>query len=191
MNNFRHGLAGGGFYFLDEEDPEQYDNLLNALMQEHNADTATELILIEKMAKSHWLAQRAIKFQTLTQSGDNPYETIDEVSKWARYQNTHERNFERGLNQLLKLREHKTKEQIGFESLKAREAEQIRKEAEEIRKVEKHQATVERIHASTERLKQTPKRQQTVKAEPELTPLQPEIASEPVAQPAPEEKMAA
>ena len=51
MNNFRHGLAGGGFYFLEEEDADEYDALLNALMTEHNADTATELILVEKMAK--------------------------------------------------------------------------------------------------------------------------------------------
>jgi len=55
-------------------------------------------------------------------SCQDPYDTMEDVGKWARYQNTHERNFERALNQLLKLREHKTKQQIGFESLKQAEA---------------------------------------------------------------------
>jgi len=122
MNNFRHGLAGSLFFFTSDENPAHYDALLKALEKEHAPQTVTESLLVEKMGQAHWLAQRAIKYQTLCATDDTAFAMLDQTNKWARYQNTHERNFQRSLNQLLRLREQRTKEQIGFESLKQAEA---------------------------------------------------------------------
>jgi hypothetical protein len=63
---------------------------------------------------------------------------------YLRYQATYERAFHRSLNQLLKLRAEKRKEEIGFES-------QTRKRNEEARKQELHKWTVSVAEAKLER----------------------------------------
>ena len=99
MNNFRHGLAGGRFYFLSEENPEHYDQLQQVLTDEHQPQTATEHLLVEKMARSQWLAQRAIDIHTMFAANVNVYSEVDDLTKWVRYQMQHERAFEKALNQ--------------------------------------------------------------------------------------------
>ena len=54
LNNFRHGLAGA-FHFLAWEKTAEFDSLLADLRSEHNPQTATEQILVERMAQHEWL----------------------------------------------------------------------------------------------------------------------------------------
>ena len=70
---------------------------------------------------------------------DSP-ERAKQVALYLRYQTTHDRNFHKCLNDLLKLRAEKRKQEIGFESQENRErerAERAHQQAEEhVRKQE-------------------------------------------------------
>jgi hypothetical protein len=61
QNRTTHGLArhNGVFLLLSSEDPNGFEALKAALAEEHQPSTETESILINSMAESHWLAQRA------------------------------------------------------------------------------------------------------------------------------------
>lgn len=56
-NNFRHGLAGV-FRLVSWEDPAEFDDLVSLLRAEHQPQTPTEQILVERMAQ-HELAPPA------------------------------------------------------------------------------------------------------------------------------------
>ena len=60
---------------MDCENPAEYDALQRALEAEHKPTTATEHILVEKMAQQYWLSQRA---QTLHTALLNNREAFDE-----------------------------------------------------------------------------------------------------------------
>jgi hypothetical protein len=141
-NNFRHGFTGE-FTVLPWEQQEEFDRLLNALRDEHKASDLTERILVDKMAQALWLTKRALMLQHVTFNHELP--TCDDEKQLAlyiRYQTTHERNFHKCLNDLLRLRAEKRKQQIGFESQKHQEADQTRRAAGENRKQELHQYAV-------------------------------------------------
>jgi low affinity Fe/Cu permease len=154
LNNFRHGLTGHGFYLLPNEDPKLYDALLADLKAEHNPQTATEKILVQKMGQSHWLAQRAVRLQTIVSCCAQNSLATDELTKLARYQNQHERAFQQSLNQLLKLRAERRKEQIGFESQKRAEAAGAQREQQQ-------QARARQDHLKTEILEQKREREKS------------------------------
>ena len=62
LNHTLHGLArhgNGAFKLLTSEDPAGFEALTQSLVEEHQGATPTELILIQDMAESRWLAQRA------------------------------------------------------------------------------------------------------------------------------------
>jgi hypothetical protein len=65
-----------------------------------------------------------------------------QLALYIRYQTTHERNFHKCLNDLLRVRAEKRKQQIGFESQKHKEADQTRRQAAENRKQELHRYSV-------------------------------------------------
>jgi hypothetical protein len=153
LNNFRHGLAGGGFYFLEGENPEVYDVLLEALLEEHSPKTPTEKLLVQKMAQSQWLVQRAIELQTSRAAFANPYNEVDELNKWARYEAHHQRVFNQTLNQLLKLREARRKEQIGFESNQRAEAAETTREQQRQTRAQHDQIKTEILNQKLEREK--------------------------------------
>jgi hypothetical protein len=141
-NNFRHGFTGE-FTVLPWEQQEEFDRLLNALRDEHKASDLTERILVDKMAQALWLTKRALMLQHVTFNHEIP--TCDDEKQLAlyiRYQTTHERNFHKCLNDLLRLRAEKRRQQIGFESQKQKEADQTRRDAGEDRKKELHQYAV-------------------------------------------------
>jgi hypothetical protein len=161
-NNFRHGLSGHVFLLMSWEKAEDFDLLLKALQKEYKPETATEHLLVEKMAQQHWLSQRAQTLLTMhmsTEADENldvfVLEGIEKgmhkrVSDYLRYQTQHERLFQRALHDLLKLRAEKRKEQIGFESQKhtqaaetRREAAETRRVAAENRKIEEHKITLD------------------------------------------------
>ncbi len=92
------------------------------------------------MAQHYWLAQRALNLQQLCfdESG------VDEkqLALYLRYQTTHDRGFHKCLNDLLKLRAQKRREQIGFVSQQHKQADQTRREARENRQEERHKWAV-------------------------------------------------
>ena len=119
QNRTTHGLArhNGNFKLLPMEDPSGFEPLKQSLLDEHEPDSETELILVRTMAESHWLANRA---QSLADSCFDPEtgQIADDkkFSLYLRYQTTHTRNFHKSLNDLLKLRAERRKAEIGFEA---------------------------------------------------------------------------
>ena len=153
-NHFTHGLTGNSFTVLDFEDQDEFDRVLCGLRFEHQPSTMTESILVEKMAQSYWLSKRALYLQdrcaTDPELTNEAHSTIGvrcarsmeeqhkELALFIRYQTTHDRAFHRSLNDLLKLRAERRKQEIGFESQKQKAAQEWRREAAEKRKQERH-----------------------------------------------------
>ena len=139
MNNFRFGFTGA-FTVLPSEDQDEFDHLFHGLSIEHQVKTMTERVLVLKMAQHHWLSQRAQRLQNLVMD-DAALTRIEQERQFAlflRYQTTNDRAFHRCLNDLLKLKAEKRKQEIGFESQKQMQALESRREAAEKRKQERH-----------------------------------------------------
>ena len=129
-NHLRHGFTGA-FMILPWEKQEEFDTLLPELRAEHQPASMTETLLVEKMAQSFWLSQRAVKLQQIAcfhDETDSP-ERDKQVALYLRYQTTHDRNFHKCLNDLLKLRAERRKTEIGFESQQL-EQNRVRQQAE-------------------------------------------------------------
>jgi hypothetical protein len=121
-NHTSHGLTyrGGMFILLSWENAQEYDQLVVDLKSEHRPMSRTEMILVERMAQHHWLGNRAELLQSNCFHDDG---SVDEkgLALYLRYQTTHERAFHKCLNDLLKLRAEKRKNEIGFESQKRKQ----------------------------------------------------------------------
>jgi len=131
LNNTRHGLAGA-FRVLATESQSDFDALLAALREEHQPDTITETALVESMAQHHWLRRRALSLESSCYDpATGAIVNEKQLTLYLRYQTTHERAFHTALNDLLKLRSAKRKQQIGFES-------QQRKQEQHEMKKERH-----------------------------------------------------
>jgi hypothetical protein len=140
--------------FIEGEDPARFDAVKEALNQEHQPQTATEQLLVEKMAQHHWLSQRALDLQTSMMVLDYADPEVQKrVDNYTRYQVQHDRMFQRALHDLLKLRAERRKAQIGFESQKQAEAKTASLEAGEKRKTERHEIDIEIRKARLEREK--------------------------------------
>jgi hypothetical protein len=138
QNRTTHGLArhNGAFVLLSTEDPNGFEALKAALAEEHRPTTETESILINGMAESHWLANRA---QTLQKTCLDPQtgQITDPslFSLYLRYQTTHTRAFHKCLNDLLKLRSEKRKTENGFEAQNRKNEElRVKNERHEMKK---------------------------------------------------------
>src|SRR3954452_1322986 len=133
-NNLRHGLCGV-FDLMPFEKQEDFDTLLSALHAEHRPCTPTEEILVENMARHHWLAQRALRFQNrCLKLGYEDIDTGDKFALYGRYVASNERGFHKCLNDLLKLRAEMRKAELGFESQKRMQVEiESRSELNEVR----------------------------------------------------------
>ncbi len=130
MNNFRHGFTGA-FTVLPWEKQAEFDALLGGLRDEHKPSGLTETTLVDRMAQALWLSKRAVMLQHVTFNHNLP--TCDDPKQLAlymRYQTTNERAFHKCLNDLLKLRAEKRKQEIGFESQQRQRSAELRKEAE-------------------------------------------------------------
>jgi hypothetical protein len=138
-NNLRHGFTGA-FYLLPTENESQFAGLLESLRNEHAPSTITQALLVESMAQSFWLVQRAIAFQNecLADPEISPAEQERQLALYLRYQTTHQRAFHRSLNDLLKLRAERRKAEIGSESQKREEAILAIRESAEKRRQERH-----------------------------------------------------
>ncbi|MGI8959478.1 MAG: hypothetical protein ACR2IV_06925 [Bryobacteraceae bacterium] len=141
-NNFRHGFSGA-FTVLPWEDQNEFDMLLGGLRDEHHPSGLTETILIDKMAQAIWLSKRALILQHVTFNHELPMcDDQKQLALYLRYQTTNERAFHKCLNNLLKLRAEKHKQEIGFESQTHKQADQTRRESSETRKQELHRWAV-------------------------------------------------
>jgi hypothetical protein len=128
QNRTTHGLArhNGSFVLLATEDPNGFEALKAALASEHQPSTETESILINSMAESHWLANRA---QTLQNTCLDPQtgQITDAAlfGLYLRYQTTHTRAFHKCLDDLVKIRSERRKAENGFEA-QTRKNEELR-----------------------------------------------------------------
>ena len=139
LNHTIHGLArhnNGAFKLLTSEDPIGFEALKQSLAEEHLAITTTESILINAMAESLWLAQRAQRLQDTCIDPDTGVITDEKKSSlYLRYFTTHTRAFHKSLNDLFKLRSEKRKELLGFEAQKRKEEEmRLKNERHEMKK---------------------------------------------------------
>ncbi len=99
-NSLKHGLASGRV-IVPGEDPAEFEALLSDLIKEHAPANETESLLVQQMAQSWWLMQRAIRIQN--QAFTESRVDTHKLALFLRYQTTHERAFYRALNALLKL----------------------------------------------------------------------------------------
>jgi hypothetical protein len=139
LNHTIHGLArhsNAAFKLLTSEDPIGFEALKQSLADEHQAITTTEAILVNAMAESLWLAQRALRLQDTCIDPDTGVITDEKKSSlYLRYFTTHTRTFHKSLNDLLKLRSEKRKELLGFEAQQRKEEEmRLKNERHELKK---------------------------------------------------------
>jgi len=96
QNRTTHGLArhNGAFVLLPSEDPSGFEALKASLTKEHEPSTETESILVQSMAESHWLANRAQNLQSSCFDPRTSQITDPQLfSLYLRYQTTHTRAF--------------------------------------------------------------------------------------------------
>ncbi len=99
QNARTHGLSSltSVFALLAGEDPNEWIQLVDDLNYEFQPASRTERILVNDMAQSHWLTQRAINLQT------SHIEDPKAFALYLRYQTTHHRAYFRALKQLMAL----------------------------------------------------------------------------------------
>ena len=132
QNRTRHGLCGK-FQVKPFESQEEYDAFLAQLMEDEKPVGLTEIDLVRKMAQHTWLANRALRFQEQMivvkeqTPGDVTIQVRGDLDVHIRYHTTHDRAYQRALNQLIKVRNERLKAERGFESQKRAEAEEARR----------------------------------------------------------------
>ncbi|MFL6447161.1 MAG: hypothetical protein ACJ746_05670 [Bryobacteraceae bacterium] len=142
-NNFRHGFTGA-FCLLPDESREDFDQLVADLSEEHQPATVTESILVNDMARHHWLHQRALRMQEDCFAFDlTAPDTQKQLNLFLRYGLTHERAFSRCLAALLKLRKDKLALERGFESQERERTRERTRQAEAKRAWEEAEAARE------------------------------------------------
>ena len=140
----------GRFILLEREDQADFDKLRERLRAEHQPATDTERILVNNMAKHHWLANRAL-FQQAICFEVGPGKVADRrLALMMRYQTTNERAFQRDLSQLQKLRKEREARETGFVSQSAKIGALMRNaEADEL-KLKLLRAKAERVPKPTQ-----------------------------------------
>ena len=142
QNHTIHGLArhNGPFRLLPSEDPADFEALKAGLVDEHAPVTTTECILINSMAESHWLANRAQRLADLCcEDQVGLVEHPEPFKLYLRYETTHRRAFHKALNDLLKLRAAQRKAQVGFEAQSVKNLEEeLENEAQNVADLSKN-----------------------------------------------------
>ena len=125
LNNFRHGF-NGVFCVLPSENSREFIRLVDDLHAEHNPGSPTERLLVMDMARHYWLLQRALRLQDeCFTRGLNDVAFEKQLAIYMRYQTTNQRAFHRCLNELQKLRKQRPASQVGFESQKPEQAQEV------------------------------------------------------------------
>lgn len=100
MNAVQHGMTSKKIV-LPGEDALAYQQLLDALIEEHQPTTATESLLVEEMVQAHWRLARVRHRQDQAFEAD----TLDTklLALLHRYATANERTFYKSLETLKKL----------------------------------------------------------------------------------------
>lgn len=106
-NSLKHGLSTGTL-LIAGEDPAAFEALRDSLYREHQPADVTEQLLVDDLAQSHWLRQRALRFQNDCFTADGG---VDEkrLALFLRYGTAHERAFHKALAALLRLQKDRRK----------------------------------------------------------------------------------
>jgi hypothetical protein len=115
-NSLRHGLASGRL-IIPGECRDEYDRLEADLLKRHRPANVTETLLVQEMAQSYWLKERAIRLQSKAFGESDS--TPKDLAILMRYQITNQRAFHKALTALTNLQKERRKEEVGFVSLKA------------------------------------------------------------------------
>ena len=118
LNATKHTLCSAIALTQDEKNggmKKDFDDLHSDLYCEHQPASATEEILVYKMAESFFASQRAqVLFVEALESNDRSDDATKQVSLMLRYHTTNDRAFGKHLNELRKLQKDRQKEEIGF-----------------------------------------------------------------------------
>jgi hypothetical protein len=128
-NRYRHARVVEPIVYMHGDTEKMEITSLNSCIQ-----VRPYLLLPQARQIVRGLTRFAIVMDLITLSAVHIGQITDQkqLALWLRYQTTHERGFHKAMNDLLKLRAAKRKEQIGFES-------QQRAERDDKRKQERHQ----------------------------------------------------
>jgi hypothetical protein len=121
MNRLTHGFASAQS-IIPGEDQEGFLALLSGLRTEYQPVTPTEEILVEKMAQTQWLTQRALNLQGdafLDQLENKQLGVPKNLGLLIRYYTTADRAFHRAHNELVRAQKERKKCEIGFGPQKA------------------------------------------------------------------------
>ncbi len=125
QNALRHGLASGTI-LIPGEDPEEFAALQDGLLDQYQPADLTEKILVNDMARHHWLKDRAMRLQGEALAIAQPGELPPTFSVLLRYQTTNERAFHKALTTLQALRKQQVtdnKQQNRFVSQQKKQSE--------------------------------------------------------------------
>jgi len=118
LNRLSHGFASNTLV-MPGENPEQLRCLLQDFITEYQPATATEQILVEKMATSQWLSLRAFRLQGESFVSHKlrcePSVFPKDLSVLIRYQTSADRAFHKAHNELVKTQKERSNSKIGFE----------------------------------------------------------------------------
>lgn len=103
-NATRHALAGHQFALRYDESEEEYQHVLQDLIDQHRPANTTEDILVLKIAQAYWLGQRAIRI------GSSDMGDLKQMALMMRYQGLHDRAFQSSLKQLRELQKARIEE---------------------------------------------------------------------------------
>jgi hypothetical protein len=115
QNRRTHGLLGR-FLMLPDENPADYDELIDSINNEFHPETDDEYRLALSTAQHYWLSQRALRLQEQAVfEGDHK-----KLALFMRYESQHERSYLKARKELKAAIKERTSSEIGFESQKAK-----------------------------------------------------------------------
>jgi hypothetical protein len=109
-------------HFLDQEEPEDFKQILAELHDEFRPVGFSETLLVERMAQSQWFGMRFAGLQTIQLRPVAGYRFPSEVPAIVRCQFGYDRAFYKARNEFLKLRGNRNLSEIGFVSQKTETA---------------------------------------------------------------------
>ncbi|HEX7363050.1 MAG TPA: hypothetical protein VF283_21385 [Bryobacteraceae bacterium] len=139
QNGVKHGLCGRFRVLPELEKQEDYDALLNQLMEDEQSVGQAEIELVVEMAEHTWLSNRALRFQNQcfalepkspeqVKKGEIPVGVdLTYLEYYVRYHAAQDRAYQRASAELQKRKKARQLAEIGFASQKRAQAEQSRK----------------------------------------------------------------
>jgi len=114
-NSLKHGLSNATL-IIPGEDPAALQALRDLFIKDLQPANETESLVVEQMAHSWWLTQRALRFQDDCFSEDGVNQ--QQLTLFLRYQTTHERAFYKAVDTLRRLQKERRQTGRGLVSQK-------------------------------------------------------------------------